>query len=326
VNVTGIILEQIDWDGNSHLLKYSPDPLDELWVAYLDEYLEAATGPFHFLESRHRDKFSEELSNMTVRQAGGFQTGQKGAVYETSFTGIPTKRAFLSLYALYLPEDAAPDEVEFWDPMSPEQRFGFRGLYDQSSRRVVCYLECKSRHASFNFSLRARFHRDSVACRKYDHRSLGENSKDIDVAHLIAQDAKSRRILKQFHNSPTIVEAGEGSIVFVHSDIQHSNVVGGVQGKIGAIGDNAKGVVETLSLEELSADQRKELIKELAAFGRAASPDMQPFVDAAIDGVLEDKNEVAIGAFRRLGKKGLDIAQSIGLGLVSSVISKYLGI
>jgi hypothetical protein len=187
MNTTMIIVELLDWDGRLKTLTFSPSDGPNLWVALVDEYNESRSGPFYFLEPEDECKFSAELKRRQSRLAGRYRETTDGVFqFRTDWKGVPTLRTGLSCYALCLPPDAVPDIIEFTDPRMRGRRYRHRAMYDNSHGRVVVYLDCRSKHGSFDFDLDVTFHRDHEACESFRPVSADPNGPNVGKLASIA--------------------------------------------------------------------------------------------------------------------------------------------
>lgn len=215
MNVGAIIVEQLNWDGRLKTLVFKPRAEPNFWVALLDEYGEDSAGPFHLLDPRHEREFGERMASQPARLAGGFrEIDADSATFTTSWRGVPTERRARTIYALSLPEDAVPDTIEFTDPRTPDKVFRHSEILDRRRRRVVCYLDCRSRYGQFDFDVRADLRRDREANAAFvDSGSTGWAS-DLDRLEetVSLMSGPSQTVIQQFF-APTAF--GDGATVVV---------------------------------------------------------------------------------------------------------------
>lgn len=201
MNVGAIIVEQLDWDGRLKTLVFKPRAQPNFWVALLDEYGEDSAGPFHLLDPEHEREFGEQMESQPARLAGGFRkTDADSATFTTSWRGVPTERSARTIYALSLPEDSVPDTIEFIDPRAPGKVFKHSKILDRRRRRVVCYLDCRSRYGSFDFDVRARLRRDRGANEAFVNSGSTDWGSDLDQLEetvSILSD-ESQTVIQQF--------------------------------------------------------------------------------------------------------------------------------
>lgn len=207
MNVGAIIVEQLDWDGRLKTLVFKPRAEPNFWVALLDEYGEDSAGPFHLLDPRHEREFGERMASQPARLAGGFRKiDADSATFTTSWRGVPTERRARTIYALSLPEDAVPDTIEFIDPRTPGKIFRHSEILDRRRRRVVCYLDCRSRYGQFDFDVRARIRRDRGATETFVDSGSEDWSTDLDQLEetVSLMSDESQTVIQQFF-APTAV-------------------------------------------------------------------------------------------------------------------------
>jgi hypothetical protein len=263
VNLTAIIFEQLDWNALLKTLTFKPKDGADLWVARLDEYQDSRPGPFHILEPDQELEFSRQLHRARSRRAGHYKENINGTVrFSTEWRGIPTDRSGLSCYALCLPPDGVPDEIEFSDPHRNGRRYGYHAAYDDQTGRVVCYLECRSKYGSFDFDLTVTLHRDAKACRLFEPVASGREMDDRleidDIRELpswAATSKKDRIIIQQFFDDSKNIRTGDGGVIVNESEALGPTIAGGVSGIVGAIGLQAQGRASSSEKTVLSAEQ-----------------------------------------------------------------------
>src|SRR5216683_658169 len=106
-----LIVEQLDSDGTLKTFRMKPaSSSDEIVVAFAREYDEPRDGPFHFLEPADAERFRTGFAECRVRRLGLGQFSSSGTEQRcrVEYSGIPTKRGWLSYYALSLPVNAIP--------------------------------------------------------------------------------------------------------------------------------------------------------------------------------------------------------------------------
>jgi hypothetical protein len=103
------IVEQLDADGTLRTFQMQPSSEGkDIVVAFVDEYEDDRSGPFHFLNKDDARRFEEGFGQCRVRKVGKAYFNFDGLAYhfEGKWSGIPTERNWLSYYALSLPEFA----------------------------------------------------------------------------------------------------------------------------------------------------------------------------------------------------------------------------
>ncbi|MEG4249423.1 hypothetical protein [Microcoleus sp. Pol10D4] len=160
--VNTVIVEKLEIDGTVKTFTMKADRKYDLWIALSDEYEDLRDGPFHFLDKRYAERFSREFGKCPVRRVGKNRFSRLNDCYEfsTSWQEIPTKKDWLSYYALSLPEYAVPREICITDPMQPEHEYQKQVIRDDQNNCFVIYLKCSSRLGSFNFDLLCRFYQE----------------------------------------------------------------------------------------------------------------------------------------------------------------------
>ena len=158
MDVSVVIVEQLDLGGELRSFRMKADYGDHVTVAFADEYDEPRSGPFHFLDRKHEKAFAEGFAECSARKlsASRYSITERGYEFNTSWRGIPTDRGRLSYYAISLPEFGIPVSVRFFDLRSGRE---YRKSVDRDDHRnrFVLYLECRSSHGSFDFGLEVRF-------------------------------------------------------------------------------------------------------------------------------------------------------------------------
>lgn len=187
MNVTVIIVEQLDWDAQIKTLTFSPKDQLDLWIAPPDEYLDERDTPFHFLDPDQEDEFALRFQRTRSRTSSQFtRLADDTAQFETDWRGIPTERTSLSCYALCLPRDAVPEMIEFSDPRAPSHLYRYRAIYDDQKGRIICYLNCRSKYGSFDFNLIVKFRLDSNACERFTTVFGGDYEPDLTDFEMMA--------------------------------------------------------------------------------------------------------------------------------------------
>lgn len=327
LNVTVIVIEQLEWGGALRTVTYAPSDGADLWVARLDEYEDARSGPFHVLDPGHERQVARGLRRSRSRTTAGYtHVGGDLMQFKTEWLGIATNRSGLSCYALALPTDAVPERISFTDPHSPDREYRYRAVLDRPRSRVVCYLECRSRLGSFDFDLLVTFRRDSAGCGHFAAHEGGKVTPDFQDLTRMAGFRSDERVIQQFFDSSTAINAGSQSIVVSQANVD-GPIIGGVSGVVGAIGTSATGEI-SLDLADVLSTHRAQVRAELQQLLDAARGDalMQADLAAAVSAVEADDANEASSALRRVGTRGLQLARDLGVNLVAAVIAAQLGI
>ena len=242
MNVTMLVVELLDWDRQLKTLTYRAGKGRDLWVAHLDEYRDQRSGPFYLLDPEQEQDFARQLRERRSRTVGRYEELGGGVIrFRTEWRGISTVRTTLSCYAFGLPPAAVPDTIEFTDPHALGRSYRYTAIYDDQHERIVCYLNCRSKFGSFDFDLTTTFHHDAEACRNFITTSSGSHEPDIDFLVNVAADWKAP-LVQQFFGPVGSIASGDG--VAISGQGHEGPVIAGGAGTIGAIGNNAVGVVQ----------------------------------------------------------------------------------
>lgn len=163
MNVKGVIVEQIDWDGKSKSLTVQPDfRRGDLWVAFPTDYDEPRTGPFYFQNPSYEKQYDTNVAQCTARKIASDSFYNENGLYtfKTIWHSLPTENEALTYYALYLPEYAVPTAVSLYDPRNTDKQYKRTILKDKQKPRYIIYLQCSSKHGVFNFNLECKFRED----------------------------------------------------------------------------------------------------------------------------------------------------------------------
>jgi hypothetical protein len=172
MNVKGLIVEQIDWDGKSKSLTMQPDfSRGDLWVAFPTDYDEPRTGPFYFQNPSYEKQYNNNVAECRARKIANDNFYEVAGLYtfKTVWHNLPTEREGLTYYALYLPEFAIPTFISLYDPQNPNKQFNRTVLKDEQKPRYIIYLKCSSKFGIFNFNLECKFKRDKQGFEKSNY-------------------------------------------------------------------------------------------------------------------------------------------------------------
>lgn len=200
MNVVSLVVEQLDYDGYLRVFQMQGLPDRPLTIAFADELDEPHGFPFHFLDGDNKEIFEKGFAKCNALKLGesNFVSANGEYRYQTFWKGIRTYPNSLSCYALLFPEFAVPLEIQFHDPHSDVQYFK-SVVRDKRHRRFVAYLECRSKHGSFDFVLDAKFRRDenNFHSAKYkDDYTAGLSANMRPYQRLVP--AESRAAVQQF--------------------------------------------------------------------------------------------------------------------------------
>lgn len=317
MDVAIVIVEQLDEDGTLRTFRMQADYGEHLTIAFADEYEEARSGPFHFLDDRHETAFGHAFAECKVRKVGSvrFSRVNERFSFLTSWTGIPTATRRLSYYALSLPEFAVPTAVKFFDPRSGREYRKYV-VRDDHRRRFVLYLECRSSHGSFDFVLDVKF---QLACATFAQASFEDETASPYGAHI---DAYEYRLSPE--QQITVQQ-------FFAKEVKMGDQYN-IKGQGGVIGPNAK--VENISFQQSNAEiDLPALLPELAALRSAMSKEAsdsshyKAIADVAAAETAAKKNRGAvIENLKSAGKWALDVATKLGTSVAAKAIETALGL
>lgn len=321
MDVTVVIVEQLDLVGELRSFRMKADYGDHVTIAFADEYDEPRSGPFHFLDRRHERLFESGFAECSARKLtpSRYKQTERGYHFNTSWAGIPTERGRLSYYALSLPEYSVPTRVRFWDPRTGRE-FGKTVDRDDQRNRFVLYLECRSSHGSFNFALEVDFVYAPEQFQSADYRddNTSEYGAHADAYEYLLMDGQQKVVQQFFMES-------------MHMGDHYET------GQAGAVGPHAKAENNTFqqiwnqSSSEIDlprlADELGKLRLALKAEGTTIEHDKALASVAAAEEAAQ-KNDGA-GALRHLqaaGKWTLDVATKIGTSVAAKAITSAMGI
>ena len=165
MNVKGVIVEQIDWDGTSKSLTMQHDfKRGDMWVAFPSDYDEPRTGPFYFQNPQYEQEFNSNVAECRARKITRENFYEVNGVYtyKTLWHNLPTDNEGLTYYALYLPEYAVLTKLNLYDPRNPQKQFKRTVFRDEQKPRYIIYLQCASKYGIFNFNLECEFNKDKA--------------------------------------------------------------------------------------------------------------------------------------------------------------------
>ena len=160
MNVKGIKVEQIEWDGTLKSLTMQPDSsLGDLWVAFPTDFEEPRTGPFYFQNPAYEKKYVGNVAECQARKISRENFYQMNGIftYKSSCHNFPTENEALTYYALYLPEYAVPINVNIFDPINHNIKFKRTVIKDNQKPRYIIYLKCSAPSGNFSFDLECAF-------------------------------------------------------------------------------------------------------------------------------------------------------------------------
>lgn len=322
MNVAGIIVEQLEWDGKVRTVHYRAPDRPEMWIADADEYHDRRSGPFHFLEDADERRYRKQMRHARAREAASLVRGDDGWIYSSQWRGISTVRGAQTAYAFALPPGAAPMSLTLTDPRNG-RAFGFSARRDEQLDRIVAYLSCRSRYGSFDFDLHAVFLRDAERFDRFEPIvPINEPwLPDLeDMADFLGRGTgrdRDRIVFQQFLAGS--IHAAPGSVVV--KDAQVKGEIAAVSGsaRVGSLGRGSRAEAH---FSQLLQSHRHELLADLDALVRAGVPR-----------ALEAREAAAAGDDSRLrrllsemGTHGAEAAQSVGAGVAAGLILAALGV
>jgi hypothetical protein len=221
MDVATVIIEQLEENGDLRTFRMRAESGEPMTVAFADEYEDDRSGPFHFLDGGHEREYREGFAECKARKLGAtrFQRLHDRYAVRTSWVNIPTERNRLSYYCLCLPACAIPLSIDFSDPRSGRQ-YTKNVVRDDRRGRFVLYLECRSSHGAFDFTLTVDFviAPDRFPAATYKDETTSEYGVSVDAYEYLLPKAE-QVVVQQFF--------GQGDKYVIN-------------GQAGAVGPNAK--------------------------------------------------------------------------------------
>lgn len=322
MDVAVVIFEQLDSDGTLRTLRMQAGSGEQLIVAFADEYEEIRSGPFHFLNDQHEARFQRDFAECKSRRLSSsrFYKHNSGLHFNTSWEGIPTKKYRLSYYALCLPQHAIPLKVRFFDPRSGRE-YKKTIVRDDQRERFVLYLECRSSHSTFDFSLETDF---KISEEDFLHAEFRDETTSPDGACVDIYECLLPQKGRMFVNNFFTKEMFVGD--------QYN-----VTGQVGAIGPNATSenntfnqafhhVASNIDLSKL-ATELSALRKSMRQEAFEIEHDQAIACIGSAEGAAKDQD--GAGALKHLksaGKWAFDVANKIGTTVAAKAIETAMGL
>lgn len=224
MDVAAVIIEQLEINGDLSTLRMYSHGDNQITIAFPNVYDAPREGPFHFLDPRHEIQFKRQFAECRVRRLSKTAFNCINGIYELKigWRGIVTHRGELSYYALLLPKQCIPTEVNFCDPRS-SRKYRKTVMKDHERHRFVLYLECRSSHGSFDFELHVRFSLspDQFVAATYSDNNTTEMHACWSIYEYKLSDQQNKsiqefidcpRIDDRFHSSPTVRSRRPGDL------------------------------------------------------------------------------------------------------------------
>lgn len=326
MNITAVILEQIDWDRTDKSFQMKADTkYGDLWVAFPPDYDEERSGPLHFLDTEYTNLFNSRLRECRARKLPEHIFSQEGDKYcfTTTWNRIPTERQSLTYYVLYLPEFAIPEVIKITDTHDETREFKKNVFRDDQKKRFAIYLECSSKFGEFNFKIDANFHFDKNEFDRFiysDEKTVDFYSNVNHWEHLVSTDERIQ--IKQFFSQNlTVME-------------NHHNDKYEIQ-QAGAVGPNASAQNNTFNQMnyqvpanidfDILGEQLSQLRNKLVS--TAQSPEHYIAIGEVAQAETASKSKEGNKVVKHLlgaGKWVFDTAKEIGVDVVSELIKKQM--
>ncbi len=313
MEVVAIIVEQLDEDGTLRTFRMAPGYGEKMWVAFLDEYAEPRSGPFHFIDAEHSREFDRGFAAAQVRRVGPrrFFRTRNGYHFESSWHGIPTKRHCLTYFALSLPQFAIPSRIQVVDPHSGRE-YRKNVTRDDDKQRFVIYLGCRSSRGIFDFALEIDFHIDgnAFANAEYSDENTDQFGRQIETYNWFLDEQDQNRIQNFFAERITVgdnYQAGQGESNMTFQQIWNQS-----GGEI----DLAKLATELGRLRAAMRSEGSEPEHDIAV----------GYVAAAEKAAGDGDGPMTLENLKRAGVWALSVAEKVGVGLaVAAIKSAVMG-
>lgn len=320
MDVKALVVEQLEISCNLRTFRMESNHRKRLVVAFANEYDESREGPFHFLDDNYAHEFSQGFAEAKIRKVShqNFFEENNYYFYNTSWSGIPTKRGSLTYYAFSLPEFAIPEAINIIDPYSGRQ-YRKNVFRDDQRNRFVIYLECRSSKGLFDFIMNIKFslNKFKFLISTYSDDFCSMHGHQIDYYKLIL-DSKESNIVQQFFSGDVYM-----------GDTYNA-------GQVGAMGPNSK--ANDISFQQIWLQQQGELnlealAKELSSLRttlrkRATAPEHDIAIGqvAAAEQAAKDGNGLKVlQHLKEAGKWTFECARDIGVDIASEIIKKSMG-
>jgi len=320
MEVVAIIVEQLDEDGTLRTFRMVPQYNEKMWVAFLDEYAEPRSGPFHFLDDGHSHHFDRGFAAAQVRRVGPrrFYPIDDGFHFESSWHGIPTKRHSLTYFALSLPRFAIPKRIQVIDPHSGRE-YRKNVTRDDEKERFVMYLGCRSSRGIFDFALEIDFYMDEQGFpnAEYSDEHTDQFGRQIDEYNWFLDEQGKNRIQHFFAERITVGDnynAGQAGAMGPNaqaSNMTFQQIWNQTSGDI----DLAQLAIELGSLRDAMREEGSEPDHDIAV-GQVA---------AAQKAASEGDGPKALEYLKQAGQWTLGVAEKIGVGVAVAAMKSSLG-
>jgi hypothetical protein len=319
MNLKSVVVEQLDWNATSKSLTLEPDNNGQLWVAFPTDYDEPRNSPFYFQHPKYEKQFNKGFAKCQARRItkNNFFETDGIFTYKTTWRNIPTERNSISYYALYLPENAVPQEIHLLDPFSHGREYRRTVFKDLQRPRYIVYLQCASKYGAFSFDIICKFRNDS--------NGFAESSYNDDFQQDFYTQPEE---WKHFLNNSEREKVEQYFITNNMGDQYNIN-------QAGAVGPNSSSNnnVFNQTTYELPDNTNYELLSselsqlKQSLIGSASLPEhylaIAEVANAEEATKAKDDNKV-VKSLLSGGKWVLDAATSIGTSVVSEIINKQM--
>lgn len=320
--VKAIVIEQLERDGSLRTLMFqggrSSNPMV---VAFVDEYDDLASGPFHFHDDASTREFSKAFAECSTRHVAGerFRVRENAITYTTSWQGIPTERCHVTFFALSLPQRSRLDSLQITDPYNPGREFKRKVVFDRLRDRHVVYLRCSSRYGSFSFGLTCELILDApdYGKRYSDDYTVGDLYVEFDVYKYVLPDQATTEVNNFFQGPTTIMRD--------YYNVRQAGAVGP-----GASTDRSSFIQTTAPEFDFDSDLlvgellrvRSELLEHAQSaedYSRVAS------LAAAAEAAQKGDTTTTFSKLKEAGQMALDVAKELTTKIAAEVIAHSMG-
>jgi len=324
MEVTVVIVEQLEANGMLRTLRMQSDYDSRLTIAFPGEYDEPRTGPFHFLDDRHERKFRRAFGECKQRRLPSSRFNREGNSFSlnTSWSGVPTEQGRLSYYALCLPENTVPIRVEFKDPRTNREYKKVVSRDDQRGRYVL-YLECRSSYGTFDFALDVEFKevpQTEFAQSEFQDATTQRHGAHVDAYTYLLPEREQEKVQNFF--TKTIIMGD-------HNEVSGGQV--GVVGRHGKAENNTFNQVWQAAATDVDFEALMPQLEALRKSMRQDAVDVEH--DQAVAAIGEAhkaaSNKEGVAVLKHLkaaGSWAFDTATKIGVTIAAKAIQSAIGL